>query len=134
MVMLMTSSFFPLKSKLGFVSLVVFASLLASPMVEAREAETPTLKHKMFENTSSPKEVLLFDVHVYYVAPADLMAKQLDLGHGKDLDEKESANPAISLKMSRKEFKENRRLAAEANKRMKISGDYGNNRDEENLF
>lgn len=117
MVMQMTASFLSLKNKLGFVFLAAFLSLLASPVVEAKETSTPV--------ALSPKNVHFLGVQkvdgVCYVVLADLMLKQLYIENVKSYNKglveflkkagdlfKDEKNHEMPYHMTRKQFNEER--------------------------
>jgi hypothetical protein len=108
-VIIMMSSLFSFKNKLGLVSLAALASYLVFSAVDVRATEMLE-DDFLSQNGLHSLSIQKIDGH-YYVVQADLKVKQLSLEDMKKyLDKSTSKNekPKISLKTTRKEIKEER--------------------------
>ena len=122
---------------LGRVSFVILPLLFSVFGANAASLKTPVFEQKTSDDTSYQQELLFVSIHkghdICYVVLANRVSESLKESEDLYKDEKDSKTFKMSLRTSRKEFKE-ARLKVDASKKMKPSGDYGNHRDEENVL
>ena len=117
---------------LGRVSFVILPLLFSVFGANAASLKTPVFEQKTSDDTSYQQELLFVSIHkghdICYVVLANRVSESLK--ESEDF----SKTFKMSLRTSRKEFKEAHRKITEENKQIKPSMDYGNNRDEDKLF
>lgn len=133
-------SFINTLSRASFMITALLFSVLGA---NATFQKTSVLEHNMLEQTMSDdtsyQQELLFvstlkGYNICFIVLTERVSEFLNKPEDLSKDEKDCSNFKMSLKTTRKEFKEACRKVAEADKKMKACGGYGNNRDEERLF